>query len=165
MSANNIVGTALIRENTLLPAGFVLETEDVSPGWRAVRNLNGYELDRTIQKAHWNFFYLAGEVRTIAFGRENQRTVSRAVRQVLAKLKKKNFNSLEITGFIAKRFLGIPFVSLSAHSRHLQESLYLVPLEVRTLRTKAATAPGTKVDGSEAQLREELLAKANAAVV
>jgi hypothetical protein len=65
MSANNIVGTILIRENTPLPANLTVETEAMFPGWRSVRNLNGCELGRKIQKANWNFFYLADAIRTI----------------------------------------------------------------------------------------------------
>jgi hypothetical protein len=159
MSANNIVGTVLIRENTLLPANFAVGTEAVFPGWHAVRNLNGYELGRQIQKANWNLFYLAGAITTIAFGRETQKTVHRAMRRIMAKLKEGKFNSLEITGLIAKRFLGIPYLSVMANSRHIQESLYLVPFENRPPVVTAAVAP------SEAPLLGEVLAKQDAALV
>jgi hypothetical protein len=142
MSANNMLGAVLIRENTLLPADFAVETEAVFPGWRAVRNLDGYELGRKIQKANWNFFYLAGVITIIAFGREKQKTVHRAVREILANLNGKQFNSVEITGIVAKRFLGIPFVSVAAHSRHIQESLYLVPVEGRASGMNAAALQG-----------------------
>lgn len=165
MSANNIVGTILIRDNTLLPAGFVVETETLFPGWRAVRHLDGYELGRRIQKANWTFFYLAGAVRTIVLGRKGQKSVRRAIRQSVAKLNGKRFNSVEITGIAARHFLGIPFVSLTAHSRHIQKSLYLVTFEARASRITGVAAPGTKVDSREARPREELLTKANAALV
>ena len=44
---------------------------------------------------------------------------------MLARLKSEKFNSLEITRVASKRFLGVPYVSVSARSRHIQESLFL----------------------------------------
>lgn len=160
-----MLGTILIREKTLLPADFAVETEAVFPGWQAVRNLDVCELGRKIQEANWNFFYLAGAITTIAVGREKQRTVHRAVRRTLAKLKGKRFNSLEIAGLIAKRFLGIPYLSVTANSRHIQESLYLVPIENRASGMRAAALPGTSVDSSETPLHGQVLAKHDAALI
>ena len=47
---------------------------------------------------------------------------SEAIKQVIANLKSKNFNCLEITRVAAKRSLGLPHVSVSAQSRHIQEA-------------------------------------------
>jgi len=44
---------------------------------------------------------------------------------MLAKVKPLNFNCLEVTGIAAKRFLGVPYTVISAHSRHIQQSCYL----------------------------------------
>ncbi len=129
MSAKNTSGTVLIRDNTLLPAGLALEREAFLPGWRIVRNISAYELGRKIQEAHWNFFYLAGAKKAIVFGREQPGALRRAVRQILAKRQGQTCNSLEITNVTSKSVLGIPFLSVSANSRHIQESLYLVPEE------------------------------------
>jgi hypothetical protein len=159
MSANNMPGSILIRENTLLPADLAIETEVVFPGWRAVRNLNGHELGRKIQQANWNFFCLAGAIRTIVFGGDGQTPVHQAVSQILAKLNGKPFNSLEITGVVAKRFLGIPFLSVTANSRHIQESLYLVPMGNRASGMTVAVAP------RGAPQRGEVLAQQDAALV
>ncbi len=65
MPVNDNAGSLFIREGTLLPGGLIIETEAFIPGWRAVRNCDGYRLGRKIEEAKWNFFYLAGEVRTI----------------------------------------------------------------------------------------------------
>jgi hypothetical protein len=125
MSANSASGTILIRENTLLPAGLAIESDVFLPGWRAVRNLDGYGLGRKIEEANWNFFYLAGEIRITVLGRDGSKTLRRAVKRVLAK-QEKQFNSREITKVVLKRFLGIPFVSVAAHSRHIQQSICLI---------------------------------------
>jgi hypothetical protein len=126
MSATNMSGTILIRENTLLPAGLAIESEVFLPGWRVVKNLDGSSLARNIEGANWNFFYLAGEMRVTVLGRDRSGTLRKAVKRVLAK-QEKQFNSLEITRVVSKRFLGIPFMSVAAHTRHIQQGICLVP--------------------------------------
>jgi hypothetical protein len=126
MSVTNMSGTTLIRENTLLPAGLAIESEVFLPGWRIVKNLDGSTLGQNIEGANWNFFYLAGEMRVIVLGRDRSGTLRKAVKRVLAK-QEKQFNSLEITKVVSKRFLGIPFMSIAAHTRHIQQGICLVP--------------------------------------
>ncbi len=118
-------GTILIKEATLLPEALRFETEPSAPGWRLVKNLGGYALDRRIHEAGWTFFYLAGEIRATVFGFGGQKAVRRAVKRILARLKSGKFNSLEITRVASKRFLGVRYVTVSAQSRHIQESLFL----------------------------------------
>ena len=47
------------------------------------------------------------------------------VKRALAK-QEKQFNSLEIASVVSKRFLGFPFVSVVAHTRHIQQGARLV---------------------------------------
>lgn len=138
MPANDTRGRVFIRENTILPGGLIIETETFLPGWRAVRNCDGYWLGRKIEEAQWNFFYLAGDVKVTVFGREGPESLFRAVRSVLAKPEAQRFNSLEITGTDASWFLGVPFVSISANFRHIQQSLTLGPANVCILKTPTA---------------------------
>src|SRR5260370_26333133 len=116
-------GTILIREGTLLPETLRFESEPCIPGWRLVKGLDGYGLDRKIREAGWTFFCLAGQLGATVFGIDEQKTLSRALEQILAKLEPADFNSLEImrvaTG-TSNRFLGVPYVPFSATSRHLR---------------------------------------------
>jgi len=125
MPANDTSGRLFIRDNTILPGGLVIETEAFLPGWRAVRNCDGYRLGRKIEEAKWNFFYLAGEFRANVLGREGPAAFRRAVRSILAKPEARNFNSLEITGTHSRWFLGVPFVNVTGNFRHIQQSLAL----------------------------------------
>ncbi len=118
-------GTILIKEGTLLPEALRFESEPCAPGWKLVKHLDGYGVNRKIHEAGWTFFCLAGEIGATVFGLEGQETVRRAVKRILAKLKSERFNSLEITRVASKRFLGVPYASVSARSRHIQESLVL----------------------------------------
>lgn len=138
MSDNNTAETILIRESTLLPAALAVVSEVFLPGWRVVKNLDGPTLARNIAGANWNFFYLAGEIRATVLGRDRPGTLRRAVKRVLAKQEEQRFNSLEITQAVSKRFLGIPFMRVTAHSRHIQQGIRLIPAKDFVLRMAAA---------------------------
>jgi hypothetical protein len=117
-------GTILIKDGTFLPDTLQFESEPCATGWRLVKNLDGYGLGRKIHEAGWTFFYLAGEIKATIFGFDGQRTVRRAVKRILANLKSEKFNGLEVMQVDAKRFLGFPYTSVCAHSRHIQENSF-----------------------------------------
>jgi hypothetical protein len=139
MLATNMSGTIFIRENTLLPVGLAIESEPSLPGWRLVKNLDGSALARNIERANWNFFYLAGATRATVLGRDQTGTLRRALKRVLAK-KETQFNSLEMR-VVSKRFLGISFMSVSAYSRHIQQGVCLLPSKDFVLRMPASITP------------------------
>jgi methionine synthase I (cobalamin-dependent) len=113
--------TILITEGALLTEPLLLENEPYGYGWRLVKNLDSNGLDQIISQAGWNFFYIAGLIETNAFGSDEKKTARQAIKRIIAKLKSKNFNGLEITRVAAKRSLGLLYVSVSAQSRHIQE--------------------------------------------
>jgi hypothetical protein len=118
-------GTILIEEGVLFPDSLRLESEPYLHGWRVVKQLDGYELDRKTSEVGWTCFYMANEicVNAVAFSRE--KSLCSAVGQILTKLKLERFNSLEITQISTDRFLGLPRTTVSAHARHIQESMFL----------------------------------------
>jgi hypothetical protein len=118
-------GTILIKEGTLLPEGLQLESEPYSKGWRLVKNLDSPGLDRKLCEARWTFFYMAGGVDATAVGFDLEKMARRAVKSVLASMKTGRLNCLEIVQVTGKRFLGLPYVTVSARQRHIQESMFL----------------------------------------
>ncbi len=136
-------GTILIKEGTLLPEAVRFESEPCVPGWRLVKDLDGCGLDRKIRDAGWTFFRLAGQLGATVFGIDEQKTLSRAVGQILANLESAEFNSLEImrvTSEASKRFLGVRYVTVSAQSRHIQESAFLFGAKDLPVRDRARSA-------------------------
>jgi len=165
MSVTNLSGTTLIRENTLLPAGLTIETEIFLPGWRVVKSLDSSALARSVEGANWNFFYLAGESRATAFGRDQSGALCKAVKRILAK-QEKQFNSLEITRVVSKRFLGIPFMlSIAAHSRHIQQGACLVAAKDFVLGMTVRAAPESKLSSVREQRRAEDIGKPHTALI
>ena len=163
MSSINRTRTLFIREDTLLPTTLSIESEAFVPGWRVVKNLDHQALAREVEGASCNFFYLAGEMTATVFGREGPGALRRAVKCVLAKQEGQKFNSLEITKIVSKRFLGIPFMSVAAHSRHIQQGVGLVPAKDFVLRMPAA-APKSRLDSGGEQHHADA-AKQYAAVI
>jgi hypothetical protein len=166
--------TIFVKENTLLPAGLALQSEAFLPGWRSVTNLDGRQLGRKIEHAKWNYFYLANPIKITVFGREGLPSLRRAVKRILsrqqnAKQQNQSFNSLEITKIISKRILGVPYLSISAHFRHIQEGMYLISAKDFRLRDPSGTtsAPlATTVFGSvEKVLQEKAAAEPQVAVI
>jgi len=141
MSANNTSGTILIRENTLLPAGLVVENEVFLPGWKVVKSLDRSTLTRNIEGANWTFFRLARETRATVFGIDEEKMVRRAIKEILARLNAEKFNSLEITrvtSVASTRFLEVRYITVSAQSGLIQQGPGLVPAKDIVLRMPAA---------------------------
>jgi hypothetical protein len=122
MADNIEAGTILIREGTPLPDSLRFESSSCSNGWRFIKNLNGYGLDRQIREAGWTFFCTAGEITASVFGFGTDKSTDKAIKRALAGLKSDKFNCLEITQVAVKRFLGLPYVSVCAYSRQIQQS-------------------------------------------
>ena len=59
------------------------------------------------------------------------------MQRILAKKQSQSFNSLEITKTISKRLLGVSYLTISAHFRHIQEGMYLIPVKDFQLRDTA----------------------------
>jgi hypothetical protein len=125
--ANTIkAGSILITEGIFLPESLLFEREYCAHGWILVKNLDSYGMKQLVSKAGWSFLYMAGEFKARIFGSDEEKTRHKAIRQVLANMRSKKFNCMEITRIATKRFLGLPYVSVQARPRQIQESPALV---------------------------------------
>lgn len=118
-------GTLLVKEGTKLPESLPLESDPYLKGWRLAKNLNSSGMDRGLCTAGWTFFYMAGELKAMVFGANSKETARRALKKVTASMKSDKYNCLEISQVAAKSFLGLPYVTVAAYPRHIQESIYL----------------------------------------
>jgi len=139
MSNSLRVGALFMQTGTLVPRSLGVETEECSPGWKWITNLDGDSFDRNVRNAGWSFFFLAAKIQVIVWGHWTDKLVGKAIKRVLARARPAQFNCLEVTELSARRFCGIPYVHLSAHSRHIQEGAVLPGIAERK-RANAATA-------------------------
>jgi len=127
------VGTIVMKmkEWSLMTQLLGLESEPCSGNWSLVKALDSFALDRKIHAAGWNFFFMAAEVKVMFFGALGAKKIQGALKRILEKVQGQDFNCLEVTGIVAKRFLGVPYAIVSAHSRHVQPSCCLDSAESR----------------------------------
>src|SRR5713226_2783884 len=116
-------GSILVEEGTHLPKSLLLQSESNSSGWAAVKDARA-TFEKAIQEAGWTFFFMAGEIKTTVFGFDRQKALRAALKRLIADVKSQHCNSIEITRVMGKSFLRVPYVSVSAHARHLQKGMF-----------------------------------------
>jgi hypothetical protein len=114
------VGDILIAGGTYLPNSLTPLGESSLAGWSACRT-DLPTVEKEIRTAGWTFFFMAGDIRATVFGFDRQRSLRSALKRLVATVKSQSCNSIEISQVIEKTFLKIPYVSVWAHARHLQE--------------------------------------------
>jgi hypothetical protein len=137
------IGSILIKEQPLMTEHLGLESDSYSQNWSVVRAVNGFSLERKIRAAGWNSFFMAAEVQGNAFGSIRAGSLRTALQRIFSKVRDEDFNCLEVTGIVARSLLGIPYVEVSAHSRHIEKGWRLNhPRERRAAQSAAEWAKG-----------------------
>ncbi len=124
-------GSVLLRSGTLTPPLVPLNLTNFSNDWQSIGNSGGRVLDQGFRRSGWNLFFLAGGIRGYAVG-SGRNSIMRATAKILSRVKAQGFNCAQISEVIVKRFLGVRYVRVEAHSRHLQQSNMLDSLKQRT---------------------------------
>jgi hypothetical protein len=117
-----MAGSILVEAGTPLPNSRMLQNESTSNGWSATKDV-GSTFEKGIREAGWTFFFMAGEVKAKAFGFDRQKTLGAALKRLTTNASSQHCNSIEIASVTHKSFLKVPYVSVSAHTRHLQRGL------------------------------------------
>jgi hypothetical protein len=160
-------GNILIKDNARLPKELKFESEPCVQGWRLVKDFDGHGLNREIQKTGWIFFCLAGVIKATVFGIDERSMVRRAIERILARAKSEKSNSLEITRVASvgsERFPLVRYVTVSAQSRHIQESLFLCHAKDLPKLEGGKSEPSSqsiRIASDEMQLSQELTKQSN----
>lgn len=113
-------GTILIEDGTVIPDSMVLQRAPYSRGWASLM-FGNRELEEEINKAHWNLFYIASDIKKKAFDFDKEKSLRSAVDRVIMAVKANRCNCLEITQVTPSSFFKLPFITVTAHSRHIQK--------------------------------------------
>jgi len=116
-------GNILFRDGTHLPGSLLLQTQSDSNGWSAVTD-NRSTFEKAVKDAGWTFFFMAGEIKVTIFGFDRQKALGAALKRLIAGVTSQHCNSIEITQIVDKSFLRVPYVSVSAHPRNLQQGMF-----------------------------------------
>lgn len=114
-------GDILVEENTPLPASLHLESSSAVCGWALFADhLDAYQVEYKLAAAGWTTFFKAVTVTATAFGFERRKRIHGALKRLTANANRQRCNCLEIDDIATRSFLGVPYVSISAHPRHIQ---------------------------------------------
>jgi hypothetical protein len=117
-------GAILIRKGTPLPEPLRLGSDTQATGWASVVNaLDSHELEHSLSSGGWTFFYLAGAIRATSFGFDRAKIIHAALGRLLATVRLNGCNCLEVDDITSRSFLGVPYVSVSGHSRNVQKGV------------------------------------------
>jgi hypothetical protein len=116
------VGAILMKDWPGMKKLLGLESEPYSGQWTLLKDMDVSTLDRKIHAAGWNFFFMATKVKVMFFGSLGAAKVQNALTRILDRVKQQHFNALEVTAIATHHFLGVPYVTVSAHCRHMQQS-------------------------------------------
>ncbi len=117
-----------MEQGTHVPSFFRLETSQYPGKWMSLSGgVNSGELDSNLTAAGWTFHYMAGEVRATAFGFDRQKAMHSALNKLIAGAQIQRCNCLEIDDVESHSFLGMPGISICAHSRRIQQGQFFTP--------------------------------------
>jgi hypothetical protein len=118
----------ILKADVHLPEGVKVETESYTPGWKVLKNMDAYGFDRAIRAAGSTFFSLAHVLKVSAIGGKTSNRMERGIKKLAVRMRTSEFNAVEIVEARSKSFLGVPYVEITGRSRHIQQSMFLVPL-------------------------------------
>ena len=123
-------GTMMVQQSATLQS-LGIESEVFSDNWRSLGVLESSGFDRKVRAKGLNLFFMASEIRAVVPAWGGQNTLRRGVKRLLAQTRRQHFNCLEVSHILRKHFLGIPYVSIAAHSRHVQQGCQIQSIELR----------------------------------
>ena len=113
-------GAILIAAGTHVPASFQMEGPTYVQGWQLVHRLDRSGLQQTVSQIGWKLFSFDDLAERRVFGFDDNQAIQEAIRRIVATMRTKSFNCLEIKQVELRRCLGFPYVLVTAHSWHIQ---------------------------------------------
>ena len=114
MTPNIQVGTILIEDRPLVTRILDLGSESYSAKWVVLK-----VLDQKLRSVRWNCSFMAEEAEATVFGSLAANNIQKALKRIFLKIRKQNFNCLEITKMVENRFLGVPYITVCTHPHHV----------------------------------------------
>ncbi len=117
-------GTILVENSAARPQCFHVEDEGCPDAWMSVKHeLTSQQLEAELSATGWTFFYMANTIRMTAFGFNRASTVHASLKRVVADVRQRGCNCLQIDDVVTDSLLGVARVTVSAHPRHIQKGM------------------------------------------
>lgn len=115
-------GTILIAQGMQVPASIQTEDKAYVQGWQIASRMDQNGLLHLNRLAGWKLFSFDTKIEMRVFGFDDNKAIREAIRRIVATIRAKSFNCLEIKQVEMRRCLGLPYVLVSAYSWHIQAS-------------------------------------------
>jgi hypothetical protein len=116
-------GTILMKQDTHLPPSVRVSRQVSCGGWIAIKSLDPRGLGMQLKSAGWNFNFVVGSVQKGAFGFNSDTRFERAMSRAIKFAQAEDCNCIEFDQMMEKTIFGVPYTSVSVHSRHIQQAL------------------------------------------
>jgi hypothetical protein len=117
MTPNVQVGTILIEDRPLVTRILDLGRESYLAKWVVLKIL-----DQKFRSAGWNCSFMAEEAEATVFGSLAAKNIQKALKRIFLKVRKQNFNCLEVTKMVENRFLGVPYITVCTNPHHIYQA-------------------------------------------
>src|SRR5712692_8305072 len=96
---------------------------------------------------------MVDEVLTQLSPRFAAKSIQRALKQIFLKVRRPDFNCLEVTKIVENRFLGVPYTTVCVHLRHIEQGCLLEfadePRNFKTTMSVTNERPDTLLHGDK----------------
>jgi hypothetical protein len=101
-----------------------VENHSVASRWsRLTTTSDNRQLESQLARAGWTFFFMATTITATAFGFSRQRMLDTALARLTAAVTLQKCNCVEVDDVSVRSFLGIPYMRISGHPRHIQKGM------------------------------------------
>jgi hypothetical protein len=129
-------GVLLIERDAPRPRCFEIEADSHPNAWMLIKQtFTPAQLEEELSAAGWTFFFMAGRIRTTAFGFDRDKTIYEVLKRGITAVRQQRCNCLQIEGVEMHSFLGIPYVSMSIRPRHIQKGMLFADGRLEIERT------------------------------
>lgn len=137
MSGTIQSGTILVDTSALQRS--LGETGEIySDHWLYLGTKEGVNLHQRLRAAGWNLFFMAEELRTLVTVWGGEKSMRSGIKRLLARASAQRYNCVQLSNVRREHFLGIPYLSVVAHARHLQKGSQIDSFEQRNPMNQAA---------------------------
>jgi len=117
-------GARLVAPGTLVPPEWQVENDSAANGWSRLTTVSdNRQLESQLASAGWTFFFMATTITATAFGFSRQRMFHAALARLIAAVTLQKCNCVEVDDVSVRSFVGIPYVRVSGHPRHIQKGM------------------------------------------
>ena len=123
-----IAGSVLIKSSLRMPESVCFASKQYG-SWKLLTGVDGFAAEHKLSGAGWNFFFAVPEIRRSVLSSNRGKALRRALKKIVNATEAQNLNALEVAEVTTRRFLGLHYAKVVAHSRHIKRSPFFRDLD------------------------------------